>query len=261
MGLFQNLFKPGPGVAPGAPRKTGPARLWEVLLRDGGSFFRAGLLALGSAAPFFVAVDISWRTGSLAVALGGGVLGGLIAMPQLVALADAILRSLRDEPGYWWHTYRRVWRRDLKASLGPGALFGGLFAVQLLGLFAQLGAQTPDWGFLALSAAALALSAGVFTYALPQLALLELPAPVILKNALLLVIVSLPQSLGAAAMLLAYWGIVLWFWPYTLVVALGLGLWFPLLCSLLTVYAGLDRRLHIEEGLQKRADGPDGQAK
>ena len=249
MGLFQNMMKPGPGVSPNAPRKTGLARLWELLLRDGGAFARAGLLALVSAVPFFVVVDISWRTRSLAIALCGGAAGGLLAMPQLVALTDLVLRSLRDEPGYWWHTYRRVWRRDLKASLGPGALFGALFALQLLGLSVQLGAPAPDFGFLALSAAGLALSVGLFTYVLPQLALLELPALVILKNALLLVIVALPQSLAAVTVQMVYWGVILWFWPYTLIVVLFLGLWCPLLCSQLIVYAGLNTCLKIEETL------------
>ena len=34
----------------------------------------------------------------------------MIAAPQIVGLNDTILRTLRDEPGYWWETYRRTWK-------------------------------------------------------------------------------------------------------------------------------------------------------
>ena len=53
----------------------------------------------------------------LAMVFGGllaGIIGGLIAGPELSAMADTVLRSLRDEPGYWWETYRRVWKRNAR---------------------------------------------------------------------------------------------------------------------------------------------------
>lgn len=257
MSLFQGMFtRPGPGVAPGAPRKTGFARLWEVLLRDGSAFFRAGALALASALPFFAGMDIALRSGALSIALVSGAVGGLLAAPQLVGLADVILRSLRDEPGYWWHTYRRVWRRNARASLLPGALFGLLFAAQIMGLGAQLAAERWDVPMLVVSALGLLVSAGLFTYTLPQVALVELPTPTILKNALLLFLVSMPQSLAAALLQLAYWLVLLWFWPYTLAAVLFLGLWLPVLCSQLVIYAGLNEKLKIEEGLRE-SDGDE----
>lgn len=256
MSLFQGMFtRPGPGVAPNAPRKTGFARLWEVLLRDGSAFFRAGALALASALPFFAGVGLALRTGALSIALASGAAGGLLAAPQLAGLADAILRSLRDEPGYWWHTYRRVWRRNAKASLLPGALFGALFAAQLLGLTAQLDGDLADIKMLAVSLLGLVVSAGLFTFTLPQVVLLELPTLTILKNALLLFAVSMPQSLAAVLIQLGYWAILLWFWPYTLVFVLLLGLWAPLLCSQLVIYSSLDRLLKIEDGLKQQESG------
>lgn len=256
MGLFQGIFtRPGPGVSPDAPRKTGFSRLWEVLLRDGSTFFRAGALALVSALPFFAGMGVALRSGSLGIALAAGAIGGLIAAPQLAGLADAVLRSLRDEPGYWWHTYRRVWRRNAKASLLPGALFGVLFAAQAMGLAALLAGELIDHKMLVISLLGLVVSAGLFTYTLPQVVLLELPASVILKNALLLFVVSMPQSLAAALIQLGYWAALLWFWPYTLAAVLFLGLWAPILCSQLIIYAGLNEKLKIEEGLREPASG------
>ena len=61
-------------------------------------------------------------------------LGGMIAAPQIVGLNDTILRTLRDEPGYWWETYRHTWKRNLKESLLPGAVCGLLLAMELFSL-------------------------------------------------------------------------------------------------------------------------------
>ena len=102
MALFNFHFdRPGPGVSPDAPRKKGPARFFEILGRDLTSFYLAGLLALVSALPFVFGVWFAVDTHSLVPLLLAGVLGGMIAAPQLCGLLDTILRSLRDEPGFW----------------------------------------------------------------------------------------------------------------------------------------------------------------
>ena len=64
-----------------------------------------------------------------------GIIGGLIAGPELSAMADTVLRSLRDEPGYWWETYRRVWKRNARESLVPGMLTGLVLSMQIFTLF------------------------------------------------------------------------------------------------------------------------------
>ena len=125
MGLFhQNFDKPGPGVSPDAPRKKGAARFFEILGRDFSTIWMAGLLALISSLPFALLLWLAVSTHSLIPMLAAGILGGMIAAPQIVGLNDTILRSLRDEPGFWWATYRRAWKRNVKASLLPGAVCG-----------------------------------------------------------------------------------------------------------------------------------------
>ena len=136
MALFNFHFdRPGPGVSPDAPRKKGPARFFEMLGRDFVSFYLAGMLALASAMPFVLGVWFAVATHSLVPLLLAGVLGGMIAAPQLCGLLDTILRSLRDEPGFWWTTYRRAWKRNAKASLLPGAIGGLLLAMQIFTVF------------------------------------------------------------------------------------------------------------------------------
>ena len=100
MGLFhQNFDKPGPGVSPDAPRKKGAARFFEILGRDFSTIWMAGLLALISSLPFALLLWFAVSTHSLIPMLAAGILGGMIAAPQIVGLNDTILRSLRDEPG------------------------------------------------------------------------------------------------------------------------------------------------------------------
>ena len=132
MGLFhQNFDKPGPGVSPDAPRKKGAARFFEILGRDFSTIWMAGLLALISSLPFALLLWFAVSTHSLIPMLAAGILGGMIAAPQIVGLNDTILRSLRDEPGFWWATYRRAWKRNVKASLLPGAVCGLLLAMEI----------------------------------------------------------------------------------------------------------------------------------
>ena len=136
MALFHyNFDKAGPGVPENAPRKKGLPRFWEMFTRDGTAFWRAGMLALLGAVPYMAGVWFAVVTHAVLPLLLAGVVGGAVMAPQLVGLNDTILRSLRDEPGYWWATYCRAWKRNAKASLLPGAVFGLVLGAQIFALF------------------------------------------------------------------------------------------------------------------------------
>lgn len=134
-----------------------------------------------------------------------GIIGGLIAGPELSAMADTVLRSLRDEPGYWWETYRRVWKRNARESLVPGMLTGLVLSMQIFTLFhmSVISAGIVTWVLLILS---FVVTLGLESYIWPQIALLDLPLYGILKNSLLLFLGYLPRSLGAIAIKAVYWG-------------------------------------------------------
>ena len=94
MGLFhQNFDKPGPGISPNAPRKKGAARYFEVLTRDFSTFWMAGLLAMISSLPFALGLWFAVTTHSLIPMLLAGILGGMLAAPQIVGLNDTVLRA------------------------------------------------------------------------------------------------------------------------------------------------------------------------
>lgn len=252
MGFFPNYDREGPGVPEGAPRKTGFPRFWEVLSRDFWDVFRAGFLALLGCVPFLVGLAFSLYSHVLVFAPLAGLIGGALAGPELCALADTILRSLRDEPGFWWHTYRRAWKRSAAAALLPGAVGGALLAAQIFLLFHA--------GALELSTAAGAgLVAGVLLvlaaslYLWPQLALMELTLPQLLRNAWRLFLGQFPRSIAALAILAGYLGLMLRFFPITVSLLPFLNLWLPALPALFLIYPGINETFRIEEKLQDKS--------
>ena len=251
MGFFPNYDREGPGLPPDVPRKAGLPRFWEVLSRDFWDVFRAGFLALIGCLPFFVGVAFALYSHVLIFAPLFGLIGGALAGPELCALADTILRGLRDEPGFWWHTYRRVWKRSAKASLLPGAIGGGLLAAQIFLLFhagaLQLGAATG-----AALAAGIILVLGLSLYLWPLLALMELTFCQMLKNAALLFIGQLPRSLAALAIMGGYWGLILRFFTLAVTLLPLTNFWIPALPAVFLIYPGLEQNFHIEETLRER---------
>lgn len=242
-----------PSVAPerGLPRKTGIFRLWETLSRDFWDIFRAGFLALAGCVPFLAGLLYSLSTHSMIYAPLAGLLGGAIAGPQLCGLADTVLRGLRDEPGFWWHTYRRVWKRSAKASLLPGALGGALLAFQFFCLF-HAGALGLDTLTGAALAAGILLELAVALYLWPQLALMELSFGQLLKNSVLLFVGQLPRSLGALAILGGYLGLVVRFFSMAITLLPFTNFWLPVLPALFLIYPGINENFQIEDKLSGR---------
>lgn len=228
MGFLPNLDK-----APSTDhaRKTGFARLWEILSRDLKKFFGSGFLALAGCTPFILGAVLSLDNHVLLYAALLGLIGGMLAGPELCCLADTVLRSLRDEPGFWWHTYRRVWKRNAAASLLPGAL----------------GLSTAMGGALV---AGILIVLGLSLYVWPQLALMELSFPQLLKNAGLLFLGQLPRSIAALAILTVYCGGILRFFTLAVTLLPFTNLWIPVVPALLLIYPGLESSFQIEKRIK-----------
>ena len=237
MGLFfssDRFTRPGPGVRPDAPRKKGVARLTEIMGRDMWNFFRAGFLAFLGCLPFIIGMFFAVETHALLFMLLAGIIGGLIAGPELSAMADTVLRSLRDEPGYWWETYRRVWKRNARESLVPGMLTGLVLSIQIFTLFhmSVISAGIVTWALLILS---FMVTLGLESYIWPQIALLDLPLYGILKIAIKAV----------------YWGAILLFFPLTTIILPFTNFWLPMLPALLCIYQPLNKCFTIESTINK----------
>lgn len=249
MGFFPDFDREGPEGD--VPRKTGLPRFWEVLSRDFGDIFRAGFLALTGSVPFLIGLAFSLTSHVLLFAPVCGLVGGAVAGPQLCGLADTILRALRDEPGFWWHTYRRAWKRSARDALLPGAAGGLLLSTQMFLLFhaGALGLSTAAGAGLI---AGILLVLAISLYLWPQLALMDLPFLQLVKNALLLFLGQLPRSIGALALLAGYWGIMFRFFTLAVTILPFTNLWVPIFPALFLIYPGIDQNFKIEEQLRGR---------
>lgn len=232
-------------------RKTGLPRFWEILSRDFWNVFRAGFLALLGCLPFIVGTAFSVTSHVLVFAPLCGLVGGAIAGPELCALADTILRGFRDEPGFWWHTYRMVWKRSAKASLLPGAVGGVLLGTQVF-LLLHAGALNLSAAMGAALVAGMLVVLGLSLYLWPQLALMELSFPQLLKNSCLLFLGQLPRSLAALAILAVYLGLILRFFTLAVTSLPFVNLWLPVLPALFLIYPGINENFQIEEKLSRK---------
>lgn len=230
------------------PRKTGLPRLWETLSRDFWDLFRAGLLALFGCVPLLLGLGYSLASHILVFAPALGLLGGAAAGPELCGLADTILRGLRDEPGFWWRTYRRAWARNARASLLPGAVGGALLSTQAFLLF-HAGALGISTAVGAALAAGVLLVLAVSLYLWPQLALMELSFPQLVKNSALLFIGQLPRSVAALAILAGYGWLSVRFYLFAVSLLPFTNLWLPALPALFLIYPGINENFQIEEKL------------
>ena len=249
--MLFNYTKPGPGVAPDEPRKTGLPRIWEMISRDFRFFWPAGAINVLLTLPFAFAVGYACATHSLLFALLAGVLGGLIAAPGFLGLADTLLRSLRDEPGFFWHRYSRAIKKSWKGALLPGLLFGTVFSVQIF-ILMHMHLLGGGIGLFLCQVLSMVVSVSLFAWVLPQQALLELGFGVLLKNSLLLCLRHIGKTLLAAVILLAFAVLSVVLFPASVMVLLVIGLWLPLLCALQIIYPVLDEAFGIEETLAKR---------
>jgi hypothetical protein len=249
--LFDRHFdRPGPGVNTDEPRKKGIARFAELIGRDFVDYWKAGGLAMLCMLPGMLGVSISLAAGGLLPALLCGLIGGAIAAPCQTGLFDTVARTLRDEPGFWWHNYRTAVARNARAALVPGALVGLLTAASATLFYALLlnGGSPVLWGCAVLS---LMLLAGGWAYYMLQLVLLDMPGGQLLRNTFLLWIGYLPRTFLAAAIQIVYWGGILLLSPYSLPVLLLTSAWLPVAGSALAIYAPLEKVFSVEENVRR----------
>ena len=211
MGLFPsaNDFKAGKGVEKDAPRKTGVRRFFELVGRDMNSMFLANLLTCLGFVPVISLVYIGFLMNNLPVMLISAAVGGILAGPVLAGMYDTVLRALRDEAGYWWVTYRKAFKRNFKASILPGVLYCVVVTLQIFlvyfcfnMLYHGTNVGVPLWVATVLN---LLIFQMLFSYMWPQIALLDQPLSLTLKNSINCMIAFLPHALAASIVQLLFW--------------------------------------------------------
>ncbi|HIV43397.1 MAG TPA: DUF624 domain-containing protein [Candidatus Faecalibacterium avium] len=266
MGLFPSAddFKAGHGIQKDAPRKTGVGRFFELLGRDMNGMFLANLLACLGFLPVICLVYIGFLMNNLPVMLVSAAVGGILAGPTLAGVYDTVLRALRDEPGYWWTTYRRAFRQNFKASILPGILYCVVVTVQIFMVYFcfQMLAQgvnvgTGVWVATVLN---LVIFHMMFAYMWPQVVLLEQPLRQTLANSVRCMLAFLPHALAAAIVQVVFWGVVILCMPLGLLLMVVFGFWFSCEVCCQIVSGDLERVFHIEEKIRARKDAELAQA-
>lgn len=235
------------------PPKKGLLRLFELLEQDGTKFFRSGLLALVGMIPLCVAVAFFVDTGSL-LPLVLCIPAGMLAMPQLTAAADTVMRSIRGEVGWWWwNTYKTVWKRNAKASLLPGAIFGVITGLQIYCLFFLLLLENPLVEFVMLMVA-IVFSMGVMQFYLPMLVCMDLPFGSLVRNCFVMFMCHPLKALLASVVQVAYFAAILIWFPLTLVIFVLTSLWLPMLLAYSILYPAMDKELNLTEAYKQLQD-------
>lgn len=233
-------------------RKVGVPRFFELLGRDLWSFYKASFLCCLGFLPGFALLVFGLMAKAPLLSVLGGTAAGLVGAPFLCGLLDTILRALRDEPGYWWHTYRAAWRQNWRDCLLPGLAFGfffGLWVTMIFSVADRADVPTSVWLCLLLG---LFLGLGFFGYLFVQIPLVSLPLGKLIKNAGLMFLGFLPRTLLATLVTGGYWALTLLYLPYTVPVLLALGFWLPCLISTMILYPGLDKVFDLEKTIRAR---------
>lgn len=260
MGLFPsaNDFKDGRGVDKDTPRKTGPGRFFELVGRDMNGMFLANLLTCLGFIPVICLVYIGFLMNSLPVMVVSAVVGGVLAGPVLAGMYDTVLRALRDEPGYWWTTYRRAFRQNFKASILPGILYCVVVTLQIFivyfcfSMLAQgVNVGTGMWVAAVLN---LVVFHMLFAYMWPQVVLLDQPFHQTLANSIRCMLAFLPHALAASIVQILFWGLVILCMPLGLLLMIVFGFWFTCEICCQIVSGDLERVFHVEEQIRAKKD-------
>ena len=230
--------------------KKGLMRMIELLDRDSGKFFKSGLLALAAMLPFFVTIAFALATGAPGLLLGC-IPTGMLAAPGIAGAADTVMRSLRDEVGWWfWDSYKAAWKRNARPVLLPGALFGLVIGLNIYLLYDITRLDNPIREFWMLFVGLLVLTA-ITEYYLPMLVCMELPAGALLRNCFVLFFSHPIKSLLAALLQLVYYGVILIWFPLTLVILVLTSVWLPMLIADVILYPALDQHFHLTQVYEK----------
>lgn len=247
------------GTTSGSAIKTkGLSRTWELCMDNLVRFLVSNLLCLVSLIPGAFGTFIGVMDGGQPIwLLLSGIVGGALFGTCYGAMMDGILIAMRDSSGGWWKRYRHAWKRDWRDNLLPGALMGTLVAL-VLHVLCRLGSgQSLPPAMLASTVAAAVVAVAIFTYLWPQRVFLDLGIAAIFYNCLLMILRHPLKTLLAVLAQGLYWGMMLFLFPYSTILLLILGLWFPALVSTQILYQQLNCDLKIEERLGIVPDSPD----
>ncbi len=258
MGIFSaNFNRPGPGVPKDAPKKKGIARFFEIFTRDFSTLWKASMMLFLCSIPMLMSVLflIVYRNYLLMLLIGIVLvaLSGLLTGPALCACHSVILKTVRDQPGFFWHDFKKGWKSCWRQSLGLNALFSGLLCMDLVALYLALIMNQANVIIFACVILSLLVIVGVWLCVCLQIVFMTIPPIGMLKNGLLMLFGRAKRMIPATLVVLLMSGASVLCVPIPflpLVVILGVPGWIMMWADMLA-WPVVDEVFKIDE--QQRA--------
>lgn len=184
--------KEGPGVPKDAPKKTGFKRFFELISRNFMDFWKASMLLTLCCVPMGISLVPGLLfpdyLGMLLISGVLFVLSSALVGPALVSMHAIIVFSLRDEPFFFWHAYKKAWKENWKQASKASMMFSALAGLEVLAgsVYLKQENQTISAIFLAMILLGLLVVATCWLFTMLQMLYLAMPLRTMLKNSLLI---------------------------------------------------------------------------
>ena len=254
MSWFDAIYgRPGRGVDPNEPEKTGLRRFAQMVGRDFGQLIGTNFLACLLLLPAALAVSLGVILLNFPFTLLAGLVTGLPAGVGLLLLTDCALRSLCNDPSAWLsragHTVKTKWKAALPLGAIAITLLGALSFVCAFLFEVMQGGQYPGGAVLVFLGFDLLVLAGAGS--LPLAALTALPDGDVsfraaLRGAGQMLLLAPARSLGGSAVIFAGAAVLILFFPISTFWAMLFGFWLPALVAMQIFFPVLRQLYRIE---------------
>ena len=222
--------KEGPGVRKDQPPKKGIPRFFEILMRDYGHLLKVNFLFLLCCLPMVTVVLFGLLfhqyLGMLLIAAVLYLLCAVLVGPAMTCLHGITVKTVRDEPCYMWHEFKKCWKGNWKQSVPAGVLFCTLLAMECIAAWYYMFMQSEmNVLLVAFVAFSLLLLTICWLFTTLQMLYLDMPLGGMLKNSLLIMFGYAKRTLPA--------GLI------TLVIVIGVVLFVPVPIMLLLLFLGM----------------------
>lgn len=220
---------------------------WHVIVDNLTRLLISGLLCVVSAIPACSGMLLGLMWDRPEILLISGAVGFAIVGPFYGAMYDGCLMAYMGYPGRWWERYCKVLRREWRHCIIPGLVMGLIIAT-VVNVFMNIHAgNTVDLSVILCMIILVVISFSVLSYFWTQRLLLDLDFMQLLKNSWIMTMMHPLLGLGAAAIRIVYWALMLFLYPYSIIFLLVLGPWFPTYMTIRVVYNALDEALQLDQ--------------
>ena len=254
MSWFDAIYgRPGRGVDPNEPEKTGLRRFAQMVGRDFGQLIGTNFLACLLLLPAALAVSLGVILLNFPFTLLAGLVTGLPAGVGLLLLTDCTLRSLCNDPSAWLsragHTVKTKWKAALPLGAIAITLLGALSFVCAFLFEVMQGGQYPGGAvlvFLGFDLLVLAVAGSLTLAALTALPDGDVSFRAALRGAGQMLLLAPARSLGGSAVIFAGAAVLILFFPISTFWAMLFGFWLPALVAMQIFFPVLRQLYRIE---------------